>query len=109
MSNFGKRVDGPAGRRRATRRQIGVLGSAVTLHGAKSVLVEDICPDGARLIGRSLPEAGKEMLLRTSELTVMARVAWAKNDERGIIFEEQGTPNAGECLAMQMTASTRTR
>jgi len=109
MSSFGKRIDGPAGRRRAARRQISVLGSAVTLHGSKSVILEDVGPDGARLVGRSLPGAGKEMLLRTSELAVMARVAWAKDDERGVIFEEQGTPNAGECLAMQMTATAKGR
>lgn len=107
MSNFGKRIDGPAGRRRAARRQVGVLGSAVTLHGSKSVVVEDICPNGAKLVGRRLPEAGKEVLLRTGELTILARVAWAKHDERGIAFEERGAPNAGECLAMQLTATAK--
>ncbi len=102
MLSFGKRIDGPTGRRRAARRQIGVLGSAVTLHGSKSVLVEDICPDGAKLVGRSLPQAGEEMLLRTNELVILARVAWVKDDERGIVFEELGGPNAGDCLALQL-------
>ena len=101
MLSFGKRIDGPTGRRRAARRQIGALGSAVTLHGSKSVLVEDICPDGAKLVGRSLPAAGEEMLLRTNELAILARVAWAKDDERGIVFEELAL-NAGDCLAMQL-------
>jgi hypothetical protein len=73
------------------------------------VLVEDICPGGAKLVGRSLPEAGKEMLLRTNKLTILGRVAWAKHDERGITFEEQGSLNAGECLAMQMTAIAKGR
>ena len=41
MSAFGKRIDGPAGRRRAPPRQVSVLGSAVTINGAKSVIVED--------------------------------------------------------------------
>jgi hypothetical protein len=100
--SFSKGIDGPTGRRRSARRQICVLGSAVTLHGSKSVLVEDICPDGAKLVGRSLPAAGEEMLLRTNELAILARVAWAKDDERGIVFEEQGALNAGDCLAMQL-------
>lgn len=105
MSSFGKRIDGPAGRRRVSRRQVGVLGSAVTLNGSKSVIVEDICPTGARLVGRNLPEAGDEILLRTNNLAVLGRIAWAKQDERGIIFYESGAPSAGECLAMQMRAN----
>lgn len=107
MSSFGKRIDGPAGRRRISRRQVGVLGSAVTINGAKSVIVEDICPIGAKLVGRNLPDAGNEILLRTSELAVLGRIAWAKDDERGIIFEDSGAPSAGECLAIQMRASGR--
>ena len=105
MSAFGKRIDGPAGRRRAPRRQLSVLGSAVTMNGAKSVIVEDLCPKGARLIGRDLPEPGKEVLLRTSDLAVLGRIAWARRDERGLVFDETGGPSAGECLALQMTAS----
>ena len=107
MSSFGKRIDGPAGRRRISRRQIGVLGSAVTLNGSKSVIVEDICPSGARLVGRNLPDAGDEILLRTNNLAVLGRIAWAKQDERGIIFDEPGAPSAGDCLALQMTANGR--
>ena len=104
MSSFGKRIDGPAGRRRIPRRRIGVLGSAVTIEGSKSVIVEDICPTGARLVGRNLPDAGNEILLRTSDLAVLGRVAWAKDDQRGVIFEDSGAPSAGECLAIQMRA-----
>ena len=105
MSSFGKRTDGPASRRRVSRRPVGVLGSAITISGSKSVIVEDICPSGAKLVGRNLPDTGGEILLRTNELAVLGRIAWAKLDERGIVFEEPGAPSAGECLAMQMRAS----
>lgn len=104
MSGFGKRIDGPRGRRQTARRPIGVLGSAVTLDGAKSVIVEDLCPKGARLVGRDLPVPGSEMLLRTTELAVLGKVAWARHDERGIVFVEQDAPSAAMCLAMQMKA-----
>jgi hypothetical protein len=105
VSSFGKRIDGPAGRRRIPRRQVGVLGSAVTIDGSKSVIVEDICPGGARLVGRNLPDAGDEILLRTSELAVLGRIGWAKDDERGLVFEGAGAPSAGDCLALQMRAN----
>ena len=107
MSSFGKRPDGPEGRRRVPRRRVGVLGSAVTISGSKSVIVEDICTSGARLVGRNLPDTGDEILLRTNELAVLGRIAWARLDERGIVFEESGAPSAGECLAMQMKAAGR--
>jgi hypothetical protein len=108
MSSFGKRVVAPANKRRSPRRQVRVVGSAVTLDGSKSVIVEDICPAGAKLVGRDLPEPGTEILVRTTELDVLGYVAWAKSDVRGVIFEEQGAPSAGQCLAMQLGARAKT-
>jgi hypothetical protein len=88
MSGFGKRVDVPGGRRRVTRRQVAILGSAMTLEGSKSVVVEDLAPTGAKLVGRHLPPPGKEILLRTGDLAVLGRVAWANHDHRGVIFQD---------------------
>ena len=104
VSSFGKRIDGPASRRRVSRRQVSVLGSAVTLEGSKSVIVEDICPSGARLVGRNLPDAGDEILLRTDELAVLAHIAWANRDERGIIFDDSFAPSDRDCRALEMRA-----
>jgi len=87
MSSFGKRVDVPGGRRRIKRRETAILGSAMTLDGSHSVVVEDLCLTGARLVGRNLPEPGKEILLRTNEHAILGRVAWASADRRGIIFD----------------------
>jgi hypothetical protein len=87
MSSFGKRVDVPGGRRRIKRREVAILGSAMTLDGSQSVVVEDLCLTGARLVGRNLPEPGKEILLRTSEHAILGRIAWASNDRRGVIFD----------------------
>jgi hypothetical protein len=88
MSGFGKRVDVPGGRRRVTRREVAILGSAMTLEGSKSVVVEDLGPSGARLVGRHLPPPGQEILLRTGELAILGRVAWARHDHRGVIFQD---------------------
>jgi hypothetical protein len=52
MSVFGKRISPARTRRSSVRRTVGLAGSVVTLDGAKSVLVEDLCPNGARLLGR---------------------------------------------------------
>jgi len=87
MSSFGKRVDGPGGRRRTNRRLVTMLGTAMSIEGSKSVIVEDLAPSGAKLVGRGLPPAGKEILLRAGEVEAFGRVMWAEDDCRGIEFE----------------------
>ena len=101
MSGLSKKSNDP-GRRARVRRQVGVTGSVATIHGSKSVFVEDLCPNGARLLGRHLPDTGEEILLRTSELAVLARIAWASHERRGVSFEEGDRPSAGLCLGLQL-------
>lgn len=105
MSGSSKKTKAAASRRARVRRPVGLTGSVVTIHGSKSVFVEDLCPNGARLLGRRLPEPGEEILLRTNELAVLARVAWARNEHRGVSFEEGERPSAGLCLGLQMRGS----
>jgi len=87
MSGFGKRIDGPRGRRSSMRSAVCIPGSAVSLEESKSVLVEDLCSTGARVFGRKLPAPGREVLLRTGDLNVLTRVAWANDDHRGLVFD----------------------
>ena len=105
MSDSAKKTKLAQSRRARVRRQVGVTGSVVTIHGSKSVFVEDLCPNGARLLGRHLPDPGEEILLRTSELAVLARIAWASNEHRGVSFEEGERPSAGLCLGLQLRAA----
>ena len=53
MSGFGKRVDGPRGRRRIERQDVRLVGTATSLNDTRSVLVEDVSWTGAK---RSLAE-----------------------------------------------------
>ena len=88
MSCTGKRIDGITDRRASARQPVALLGSAITLDAAKSIIVEDVCPTGAKIVGRLLPTTGKEMLLRTTQSIVLGRIAWAEKDFRGVVFEE---------------------
>lgn len=87
MPDFGKRVDGPGGRRRAVREQVLLAASAITLENSQSVVVEDICARGAKLCGRNLPPVGADMLVKAGAVEVMAAVAWHERDWCGITFE----------------------
>jgi hypothetical protein len=86
MTSFGKRIDGPGGRRRIKRRAVRIFGSAETAQGTKLIVIKDLCLIGARLKGAGLPQPGEQILLRTGESSIAGRIAWADRDHRGMIF-----------------------
>ena len=88
MPSFGKRIDGPEGRRRNVRQTVVLAASAVTLDRSRSVLVEDVSAQGAKLRGCDLPGSGAQILFRIGSDHVMASVAWRRRDECGITFDE---------------------
>ena len=87
MAKFGKRLDGPGGRRWIRRRKVSIPGSAVFLDGSKAVLIEDITLTGARLLGRGLPKPGTEVELRVGERSLFGEVIWGGSDRRGVRFD----------------------
>jgi len=99
---FGKKKSPNSNRRASRRRPVGLAGSVVTIRGSNSTLVEDLCPDGAKLFGRNLPETGEEVLLRTTEIAMLGRIAWASRERRGVVFEDDERPSAAMCLALQL-------
>lgn len=89
MSNFGKRVDGPNGRRRSAREAVVLAGSAVAPGSSRSVVVTDVSPTGAKLQGRELPKTGADVMLTVGESEIFATIVWSSFDEAGITFDEQ--------------------
>ena len=87
MASFGRRVDGPTGRRRAKREEVVLAGSALTLGASRAVVVTDVSPTGAKLIGRRLPPAGTDVLLTVGSVELFGEIAWLGHDECGISFE----------------------
>ena len=89
MSNFGKRIDGPSGRRRNRREPVVLAASAMAPGTSRSVIVTDVSPTGAKLQGRELPGAGANVLVTVGEMELFASVAWTRFNECGITFEAQ--------------------
>jgi hypothetical protein len=87
MASFGKRVDGPGGRRRIRRKTVSIAGSASSIDGSRCVIIEDLCLSGARVLGRDLPSQGREVLLRSGDRAILGEVAWESGDRRGIVFD----------------------
>lgn len=87
MAKFGKRLDGPGGRRWIRRRKVSIPASVVSLDGSKSVLIEDLTLAGARLLGRRLPEVGTEVEIRVGDRSLFGEVAWDAAERRGVKFD----------------------
>lgn len=95
MSSSSKTINVRARRRAAVRQPVAMLGSVATIQGSTSVIIEDLCPNGARLTGRRLPATGQEILLRANDTVVLGRITWANDDARGVAFEEGDIPGPG--------------
>ncbi|HWJ38667.1 MAG TPA: hypothetical protein VNR86_07910 [Sphingomicrobium sp.] len=87
MASFGKRVDGPGGRRRIKRRRVSIQGWASTDEGSRSIIIENLCFGGARVLGHDLPAEGTQVLLRRTDRSIEGRIAWSDGDRRGIVFD----------------------
>lgn len=85
---FGKRIDGPGGRRRAERELVLLAAAAHSLEDSRSVLIEDVGPTGARLRSPRFRPGGKQLLIRAGATEVLASVVWSRGDECGILFDE---------------------
>jgi hypothetical protein len=89
---FGRRIDGPTGRRRVLREEVVLAGSAQTVRASRPVVVTDVSKHGAKLQGCELNTLDPDVLLLVGETDVFAKIAWSKRSECGITFEEQLSP-----------------
>jgi hypothetical protein len=87
MSNFGKRIDGPAGRRWLKRRRVGISALAELVDRTSGVLIQDLSLTGARLLGGDLPLPRARVTLKVRERELAGDIVWAEGDHRGICFD----------------------
>jgi hypothetical protein len=105
MSGFGKKV--PVDRRQSVRRPIFTVGSAVTVEGSKSVFVENLSSNGARVRGRDLPPVGKQILIWMDGMDALGSVAWQSFGQCGVAFDVALAASALGGLEEQSVATCR--
>ena len=98
MRTFGKRVDGVEGRRKSPREAVVLAGSALTLSSSRPVIVTEVSPTGAKLVGRYLPKKGANALIAVGKIELFANVVWSANDECGVAFEKPLAADVTELL-----------
>jgi hypothetical protein len=85
---FGRRRDGPTGRRRAVRERVNIAVSLFSIDQSRVALLADVSQSGCRLSGMGLPGIGDDILLKVGELELFGEIVWKDGAERGVQFEE---------------------
>jgi hypothetical protein len=88
---FGKRIDGPSGRRLKNREEVVLAASAQSLGSSRPVVVSDVSTGGAKLRGHRLDALDKDILIRVGDVDLFATIAWADRDECGVRWDEPPT------------------
>ena len=85
---FGRRIDGPEGRRGAKREKLDLSVSLYSVDQSRVVQIADISLSGCRLLGIGLPGVGHDVLLDIDATELFGRIVWKEGDQRGLEFEE---------------------
>src|SRR6476620_12582949 len=83
---FGKRIDGPAVRRRVRRNSAIIRGQVVTQSDAFEVTLMDVSNTGAKMRGSLLPEIGQLVTVRIGPMEASGTVAWSEGGLCGVQF-----------------------
>jgi hypothetical protein len=88
MGNFGKRMDGPGGRRVAPREQVLLSAAMLTLSSSRTVTLLDVSTTGARMKTSEELFLGQEVWLKINPSDIFGTVAWTEGDQCGILFDD---------------------
>ncbi|MGE5562092.1 MAG: PilZ domain-containing protein [Bacillota bacterium] len=88
MPGFGRRIDGPGGRRRSVRENVVLAGSAFAIGSSQSVMIEDVGRAGAKLRAQRVEPVGRQLLVRIGTVEMLASVIWSRPEQCGIRFDE---------------------
>lgn len=86
MSSFGKRADGPSGRRWLKRKRVKIAAFVVSCGRSASVLIEDLSLTGAKIAGCDLLP-GMNVMLKVGERQLSGAIAWAAGEQSGVRFD----------------------
>jgi hypothetical protein len=88
MKKFGKRLDGPGGRRSAPRAPVLMSAAMHTIGASRTVSVLDVSKTGAKLRARMPWHMSQVMWLKLARPNVFAKVVWTDGEECGVEFDE---------------------
>ena len=84
---FGRRADGPTGRRRAVRERVDLNVSLYSVDQSRVALLIDVSKVGCRLGGSGLPPVGRDVLVKVGGIELYGQIVWKGDGERGVMFD----------------------
>ena len=88
MRDFGKRLDGPGGRREAPREPVLLNAALLTVQASRPVTLVDVSKTGARIRVRERLAKGQQIWLKIDPSDIFGVVVWVDGEECGILFDE---------------------
>ena len=98
MSQFGKRKDGPGGRRVSGREQVMLSAAMLSVGASRTAIVRDVSRSGLKLEVKVPLKVGQDIWLKLHPHDVFGRVAWVKGNFCGIELDEPFTEKVAEKL-----------
>lgn len=87
MTDFGKRMDGPGGRRTAPRAPAFKAAGIMTLDRSQCGYLIDVSATGAKLDGGGALSIGADIWLKTDKVDILATVVWSGRNSCGVHFD----------------------
>jgi len=87
MAAFGKRLDGPGGRRVASRQLAFTATGIMTLDRSQVGYLLDVSATGAKLDGGGGLSVGQDIWLKSGNVDVLAQVVWSSSNMCGVHFD----------------------
>ena len=98
VMSFGKRLDGPGGRRRAARIPTSLLAQLMTPTETVNVTLINMSSTGAKFHGPKVPPAGRLVLVRIDSLEAFGTVIWSIDEFCGVDFKRPADDDERQTL-----------
>lgn len=88
MTDFGKRLDGPGGRRAAPREPVLLTAALLTVGCSRPVIILDLSETGAQMQVHQPLRDGQQVWIKAAPIEVFGTVVWIDGEQCGIAFDE---------------------
>lgn len=88
MTEFGKRLDGPGGRRVAPREPVLLTAALLTVGCSRPVILLDLSETGAQMQVHQPLRCGQQVWIKAPPIEVFGTVVWVEGEQCGIAFDE---------------------
>ena len=95
---FGKRKDGPGGRRSSPREQVMLPAALMSIGASRTVFLLDVSATGAQLQASAPMHIGQEIWLKVPPSDIFGTVRWIEDDHCGVAFDDLLSPSEVEAL-----------